>query len=107
MYSPGSTIKFREALTALGAPARLCHGNSRSRTAVAKRISDGGEPNPARADQGSAAAFGKARKRHWPRSLTAWHDCRCCQTACSRFSGELVFVGGCTTALLITDKAAA
>src|SRR5437762_4327666 len=78
-YSPGSTIKFREALTALGAPARLCHRNGRSRTAVAKRISD--EPDPARADQGSSAAFGKERKRHWPRSLTAWHDCRCCQTA--------------------------
>src|SRR5258708_4739908 len=46
---------------ALGAPARLCHRNSRSRTPVAKRISGGGEPDPERADQGSAAAFGRRK----------------------------------------------
>jgi hypothetical protein len=30
----------------LGAPARLCHRNSQTRTPVAKRISGGGEPDP-------------------------------------------------------------
>jgi hypothetical protein len=30
----------------LGAPARLCHRDSRSRTPVAKRISGGLEPDP-------------------------------------------------------------
>src|SRR6267378_3064848 len=42
---------------ALGAPARLCHRNSESRTLVAKRVSGGGEPDPERSDPGSAAAF--------------------------------------------------
>src|SRR6266480_5162870 len=58
-----STISLREVIDyrgiqdALGAPARLCHRNSQSRTPVAKRISGGGEPDPERSDQGSAAAF--------------------------------------------------
>src|SRR2546430_9215173 len=62
-----STISLREVIDyrgiqdALGAPARLCHRNSRSRTSVAKRISGGGEPDPERADQGSAAAFGRRK----------------------------------------------
>src|SRR5882762_7335878 len=46
---------------ALGAPARLCHRNSRSRTPVANRISDGGEPDPARSDQGSVTALGRRK----------------------------------------------
>src|ERR1700674_3843737 len=46
---------------ALGAPGRVCQRNSRSRTPVAKRISGGGEPDPERADQGSAAAFGRRK----------------------------------------------
>src|SRR5258708_2223893 len=41
----------------MGAPARLCHRNGQSRTPVAKRISGGGEPDPERSDQRSAAAF--------------------------------------------------
>src|SRR6267143_7051243 len=48
-------IDYRGIQDAWGAPARLCHRNSESRTAVAKRISDGGEPDPARSDQGSVA----------------------------------------------------
>src|SRR6266576_5544699 len=42
---------------ALGAPARLCHRNSQSRTVVAKRISGGGESDSERPDQGSPAPF--------------------------------------------------
>jgi WD40 repeat protein len=42
---------------ALGAPARLCHRNSESRTSVAKRISGSGEPDPERSNQGSGQAL--------------------------------------------------
>src|SRR5258706_7411849 len=44
-----------------GRAARLCHWNSQSRTPVAKRVSGGGEPDPERSDQGSAAAFGRRK----------------------------------------------
>src|SRR2546430_2159469 len=64
--SRACTIRVRRSSlgrlwNALGAPARLCHRNSRSRTPVAKRISGGGEPDPERADQGSVAAFGRRK----------------------------------------------
>src|SRR5215813_5359169 len=54
---------------ALGAPARLCHRNSRSRTPVAKRVSGGGEPDAERSDQGSAVTL-RRRESHlgWDRS---------------------------------------
>jgi hypothetical protein len=58
--------RFREVIDhrgiqdALGAPTRLYHRNSESRTPVAKRISGGGEPDPEGADQGSTAV-----ERHW------------------------------------------
>jgi len=45
----------------LGAPARLCQRNSRSRTPVAKRIPGGGERDPERSDQGSVAALGRRK----------------------------------------------
>src|SRR5258707_6124440 len=45
----------------MGAPARLCHRNGQSRAPVAKRISGGGEPDPERSDQRSAAAFGRRK----------------------------------------------
>src|SRR6267378_2695339 len=54
-------IDYRGIQDALGAPARLCHWNSQSRTPVAKRVSGGGEPDPERSDQGSAAAFGRRK----------------------------------------------
>src|SRR5258708_5084767 len=54
-------MDYRGIQDALGAPARLCHRNGESRTSVAKRISDGGEPDPERADPGSAAAFGRRK----------------------------------------------
>src|SRR5258708_25397830 len=54
-------MDYRGIQDALGAPARLCHRNSQSRTPVAKRISGGGEPHPERSDQGSAAAFGRRK----------------------------------------------
>jgi hypothetical protein len=50
-------IDHRGIQDTLGASARLCHRNTESRTSVAKRISGRGEPDPERADQGSAAAF--------------------------------------------------
>src|SRR6266436_9845090 len=64
--SRACTIRVRRSSlgrpwNAWDAPARLCHRNSESRTAVAKRISDGGEPDPARSDQGSVTAFGRRK----------------------------------------------
>src|SRR6266436_8708168 len=38
-----------------------CQRNSKSRTLIAKRISDGGEPDPERPDQGSVTAFGRRK----------------------------------------------
>jgi hypothetical protein len=55
-------LDYRGNQDALGAPARLCHRNSESRTPVAKRISGGGEPDPEKSDQGSATAFGRTMK---------------------------------------------
>src|SRR5438105_8669529 len=55
--SQSGVINYRGIQDALGTPARLCHRNSESRTPIAKRVSGGGEPDPERADQGSAAAF--------------------------------------------------
>jgi hypothetical protein len=46
-------IDYRGIQNALGAPARLCHRNSESRTPVAKRISGRGKPDPERSDQGT------------------------------------------------------
>jgi len=65
-------IDYRGIEDALCAPARLCRRNNESRTAVAKRISGGGQPDPERSDQGSVTAFGREKRRHWPRSLIAW-----------------------------------
>src|SRR6266478_9211121 len=64
--SRACTIRVRRSSlgrpwNAWDAPARLCHRNSESRTAVAKRISDGGETDPARSDQGSVTAFGRRK----------------------------------------------
>src|SRR6266436_8653053 len=52
---------YRRIEDALGAPGRLCQRNSKSRTLIAKRISDGGEPDPERSDQGSVTAFGRRK----------------------------------------------
>src|SRR5215831_16251699 len=54
---------YRGIQDALGAPARLCHRNSESRTPVAKRISGGGEPDAERSDQGSAVTL-RRRESH-------------------------------------------
>jgi len=64
--SRACTIRVRRSSlgrpwNALGEPGRLCHRNSRSRPPVTKRISDRGEPDPERADQGSAGAFGRRK----------------------------------------------
>jgi hypothetical protein len=64
--SRARTIRVRRSSlgrpwNALGAPARVCQRNSRSRAPAAKRISGDGEPDPERADQGSAAAFGRRK----------------------------------------------
>src|SRR6266480_1004589 len=64
--SRACTIRVRQSSlgrpwNAWGAPARLCHRNSESRTAAAKRISDGGERDSARSDQGSVTAFGRRK----------------------------------------------
>src|SRR5215469_9573292 len=54
---------YRGIQDALGAPARLCHRNSESRTPVAQRISGGGEPHPESPDQGSAVTL-RRRESH-------------------------------------------
>ena len=56
---------------ALGAPARLCQRNSRSRTPVAKRIPGGGEPDPESQIQGRLL-LSEGERRDWRRSLTGW-----------------------------------
>src|SRR6266404_3346342 len=55
-------MNYRGIQDGLCAPARLCHRNSESRTLVAKRVSGGGEPDPERSDQGSAAAFRRRKE---------------------------------------------
>src|SRR5258706_5141758 len=54
-------MDYRGIQDALGALARLCHGNSEPRTLVAKRIFGGGETHPEKSDQGSAPAFGRRK----------------------------------------------
>jgi len=61
MYNPSSTIKFREAPECFGRGCSPMSPEQSIKDPVAKRISGGGEPDPERADQGSAAAFGRRK----------------------------------------------
>src|SRR5438105_15942604 len=61
MYNPSSTIKFRKATECFGRGCSPMSPEQSIKDPVAKRISGGGEPDPERADQGSAAAFGRRK----------------------------------------------
>src|SRR5437588_2655969 len=73
MYNPSSTIKFREAPECFGRGCSPMSPEQSIKDPVAKRISGGGEPDPERADQGSAAAFGR-RKSNTGRVRKALED---------------------------------